>query len=138
MGRPGGWPVLRPHAPPLRVFPPCCAGRTAPVAGPSPFHGASGPKHALREDAGYRAARRSRGFTLIELLVAISVMALLAVLSWRSIDGMTRTQTLTQQRADQLLRLQAALGQWGADLDAITDTQEVVESDKCEVPNCLV
>lgn len=52
-------------------------------------------------------------------------MALLAVLSWRSIDGMTRTQTLTQQRADQLLRLQAALGQWGADLDAITDTQEV-------------
>lgn len=67
----------------------------------------------------------SRGFTLIELLVAISVMALLAVLSWRSIDGMTRTQTLTQQRADQLLRLQAALGQWGADLDAVTDTQEV-------------
>lgn len=95
------------------------------MAGPSPFHGASGPKHALREDAGYRAARRSRGFTLIELLVAISVMALLAVLSWRSIDGMTRTQTLTQQRADQLLRLQAALGQWGSDLDAITDTQEV-------------
>ena len=67
----------------------------------------------------------SRGFTLIELLVAISVMALLAVLSWRSIDGMTRTQTLTQQRADQLLRLQAAVGQWGSDLDAITDTQEV-------------
>ncbi|WP_409559734.1 hypothetical protein [Hydrogenophaga sp.] len=58
-------------------------------------------------------------------MVAISVMALLAVLSWRSIDGMTRTQALTQQRADQLLRLQSALGQWGADLDAITDTQEV-------------
>lgn len=69
--------------------------------------------------------RRSRGFTLIELLVAIAVMSLLAVLSWRSIDGMTRTQALTQQRADQLLRLQAALGQWGADLNAITDTQEV-------------
>lgn len=52
-------------------------------------------------------------------------MALLAVLSWRSVDGMTRTQTLTQQRADELLRLQGALGQWMADLDAVTDTQEL-------------
>ncbi|MBA4261908.1 MAG: general secretion pathway protein GspJ [Comamonadaceae bacterium] len=52
-------------------------------------------------------------------------MAMLAVLSWRSLDGMHRAQTFTQQRADQLMRLQAALGQWSADLDAITHTQEV-------------
>lgn len=68
---------------------------------------------------------RSRGFTLIELLVAITIMSMLALLSWRSLDGMTRTQTLTQQRADELLRLQAALGQWGADLDAVVETGEV-------------
>ncbi|WP_305334202.1 type II secretion system protein J [Hydrogenophaga sp.] len=68
---------------------------------------------------------RQRGFTLIELLVAITIMSMLALLSWRSLDGMTRTQTLTQQRADELLRLQAALGQWGADLDAIVETGEV-------------
>ena len=67
----------------------------------------------------------SRGFTLIELLVALAVMSMLAILSWRSIDGMQRTQTLTQQRADGLLRLQAALGQWNADLDAIVDTEEL-------------
>ncbi|MDP2419323.1 MAG: prepilin-type N-terminal cleavage/methylation domain-containing protein [Hydrogenophaga sp.] len=67
----------------------------------------------------------SRGFTLIELLVAITIMSMLALLSWRSLDGMTRTQTLTQQRADELLRLQAALGQWGADLDAVVETGEV-------------
>jgi general secretion pathway protein J len=66
--------------------------------------------------------RGLRGFTLIELLVALALMSMLAILSWRSIDGMHRTQTLTQQRADGLLRLQAALGQWGADLDAIVDT----------------
>lgn len=65
------------------------------------------------------------GFTLIELLVAISIMSLLALLSWRSLDGMTRTQTLTQQRADTLLRLQAGLGQWVADLDAVVETGEV-------------
>ena len=67
----------------------------------------------------------SSGFTLIELLVAISLMAMLAVLSWRSIDGMTRTQTLTQERSDGLLRLQSAVGQWIADLDAVLDTGEV-------------
>jgi general secretion pathway protein J len=70
-------------------------------------------------------ARRIGGFTLIELLVAIVVMSMLALLSWRSIDGMTRTQTMTQQHADDLLRLQATLGQWNADLDAVFDTGEI-------------
>lgn len=71
----------------------------------------------------------ARGFTLIELLVAIAVMAMLALLSWRSIDGMTRTQTLTQERSDGLLRLQSAVGQWIADLDAVLDTGEVTPVD---------
>ena len=61
----------------------------------------------------------ARGFTLIELLVAISVMALMAVLSWRGLDGMTRAQAQLQQRADDVLTLQAGLNQWGTDLDAI-------------------
>lgn len=73
--------------------------------------------------------RRSSGFTLVELLVAIVVMSMLALLSWRSIDGMVRTQSLTQQHADDLLRLQAALGQWTADLDAVLDTGEVAAVD---------
>ena len=63
--------------------------------------------------------RGSRGFTLIELLVAIGVMALIAILSWRGLDGMVRAQESTRQRADEMLVLQAALGQWGTDLDAI-------------------
>lgn len=62
---------------------------------------------------------RWAGFTLIELLVALSVMAVLAILSWRGIDGMARVQAQTQARADDVLALQAALGQWTADLDAI-------------------
>ncbi len=63
--------------------------------------------------------RGSRGFTLIELLVAIGVMALIAILSWRGLDGMVRAQEQTRQRADDMLVLQAALGQWGTDLDAL-------------------
>jgi general secretion pathway protein J len=62
---------------------------------------------------------RARGFTLIELLVAISLMALMAVLSWRGLDGMTRAQSQLQLRADDVLALQAGLAQWGADLDAL-------------------
>jgi general secretion pathway protein J len=62
---------------------------------------------------------RVRGFTLIELLVAIGVMALMAGLSWRGLDGMARTQSELQRRSDQVMTLQAALGQWSADLDGM-------------------
>lgn len=66
-------------------------------------------------------SRRSRlaGFTLVELLVALSIMALLSILSWRGLDGMTRIQSQTRQRADDILTLQAGLAQWSVDLDAL-------------------
>ena len=65
------------------------------------------------------APTRSRGFTLIELLVAIGILALMAGLSWRGLDGMSKAQTQLQQRADTVLTLQAGLSQWAADLDAL-------------------
>ena len=68
---------------------------------------------------------RACGFTLIELMVAITVMSLLAVLSWRGLDGMARAQAQTSLRADQVLTLQAGLAQWKIDLDALTHTQQV-------------
>lgn len=61
---------------------------------------------------------RARGFTLIELLVAISILALLAVVSWRGLDGMARAQAQLRDRADAVLVLQSALAQWNSDLDA--------------------
>ena len=61
----------------------------------------------------------STGFTLIELLVAIGVMALMAGLTWRGIDGIARTQERVQARADKILTLQAGLAQWTSDLDAV-------------------
>jgi len=65
------------------------------------------------------SARAQRGFTLIELLVAIAIMALLALASWRGLDGMARAQQHTRERSDQLMVLQTVLAQWNADLDAL-------------------
>lgn len=65
------------------------------------------------------ASPPSRGFTLVELLVAISVLALIAVMSWRGLDGMMRAQAITQNRGDDVMVTQLALGQWRADLDAL-------------------
>ncbi len=63
--------------------------------------------------------RCQRGFTLIELLVAIGLLALMAALSWRGLDGMTRSQAQMRQHSDEVYALQAGLAQWGADLDAL-------------------
>ena len=64
-------------------------------------------------------ARFARGFTLVEVLVALAVMALMAALTWRGIDGMTRAQAINRQSTDDTLALQAGLTQWRADLDAV-------------------
>lgn len=60
------------------------------------------------------------GFTLIELLVAISLLALMSVMTWRGVDGIGQAQRRLQQHGDEVQALQATLGQWGADLDALT------------------
>ena len=61
----------------------------------------------------------SRGFTLVELLVALFALSLLAIMTWRGLDGMTRAQAQTEARADEALTLQVGLAQWAADLDAL-------------------
>lgn len=69
--------------------------------------------------------KRQAGFTLVELLVSLSVMALLAVMSWRGLDAMIGAQHANQRRASELQGLQAGLAQWTTDLDMLTDTQTV-------------
>jgi general secretion pathway protein J len=73
--------------------------------------------------------KASRGFTLIELLVAISVMALMAILSWRGLDGISRAQAHMQQQSNDVLAIRATLAQWGTDLDAMTAQPDIPSLD---------
>lgn len=68
-----------------------------------------------------RPLQQSSGFTLIEVLVAISVMALMALMAWRGLDGMLRTQSSLQSRSDEIRTLQAGLSQWQTDLDQLAE-----------------
>lgn len=62
---------------------------------------------------------RQGGFTLIELLIAITLMAVLAGLSWRGLDTLARTRENTQARIQKIAVVQTVLAQWQADLDAM-------------------
>lgn len=61
----------------------------------------------------------ARGFTLVELLVALTAMALLSLMAWRGIDAMGRAQASTRIFSADVQALQAGLGQWASDLDAV-------------------
>jgi len=80
-----------------------------------------------RADPPHRQPRHATpgGFTLIELLVGLAVMAILALLSWRALDGIGQALALTRERADAVLQLQTVLGQWRADLHARAETGEL-------------
>jgi general secretion pathway protein J len=65
-----------------------------------------------------RTARHA-AFTLVEVLVALAIMAVLAALTWRGIDGMTRTQEASQAALERTARLGTVLQQWERDLQSV-------------------
>ncbi len=71
---------------------------------------------------------KQRGFTLIELLIAITLMAVLAGLSWRGLDSLMRSRDITQAQADKSAVLQTVLAQWQADLNAVQPVPSIVDA----------
>ena len=112
---------MGPHAPPLRVVRCPPRGPRPPWDGPAAggLRPHAPPLRIVRHARGPRRQRHQRGFTLVEVLVALVIMAVMAALTWRGIDGMARSQQATREHADQVLALQAGLAQWRADLDAM-------------------
>jgi len=68
----------------------------------------------------------ARGFTLVEVLIAMSIMAIVAVMSWQGVDGIVRARNNTQARVDLVLRASTVLAQWEQDLGALQTTGDVV------------
>jgi general secretion pathway protein J len=67
------------------------------------------------------AARRRRGFTLIELLVAITVLAIVAVLGWRGLDGIVRARVALTADMEQTRGMQLAFAQMQRDCSQLVD-----------------
>lgn len=65
--------------------------------------------------------RLLQGFTLIEVMVAIALMAVMAAVSWRGIDGLLRAQAYTQRNATEQAVLQTTLMQWQTDLEQMSN-----------------
>jgi general secretion pathway protein J len=66
-----------------------------------------------------------RGFTLVEVLVALVILALMAGMAWRGVDGIVRTRDASQRQLEQTLRINTVIGQWETDLAAVQDTGAV-------------
>lgn len=64
---------------------------------------------------------RPHGFTLIELLVAITILAFIAVMSWRGLDGIIRSRQALTAQMDQTRGAQLAFAQLQNDLEQLSD-----------------
>ena len=66
--------------------------------------------------------QRARGFTLIELLVAISILAMVAVLGWRGLDGIVRARVALTDQMEMTRGMQLAFAQLQSDCEHAVDT----------------
>ncbi|MEN3276595.1 MAG: ral secretion pathway protein [Massilia sp.] len=64
-----------------------------------------------------RARGGSLGFTLVELLVAIAILAMVAVLGWRGLDGIVRARVALTDQMEMTRGMQLAFAQLQSDCE---------------------
>ena len=69
--------------------------------------------------------KRASGFTLIELLVAISILAIVAVLGWRGLDGIVRARVALTDQMETTRGMQLAFAQMQSDGEHIVASTEL-------------
>jgi general secretion pathway protein J len=67
------------------------------------------------------------GFTLVELLVAISVLAIVAVLGWRGLDGIVRARVALTKELEHARGMQLAFAQMQRDYSQIAELDTLVD-----------
>ena len=65
--------------------------------------------------------KRARGFTLVELLVAIGILAMVAVLGWRGLDGIVRARVALTDQMEMTRGMQLAFAQMQSDCEHAVD-----------------
>src|SRR6476469_2275149 len=98
----------------------------APGRGERVRHGRSAAPHHQAGPAGAERMMRAphslrRGFTLIELLVAISILAVVAVLGWRALDGIIRSRVAITGQIETTRGMQLAFAQLQSDAEHMAD-----------------
>jgi general secretion pathway protein J len=73
----------------------------------------------------------AHGFTLVEVLVALAIMAVMAGMAWRGVDGIVRARDASQGRLEHSLRLDSVVAQWEQDVASVQDSA-VVPAISCD------
>jgi general secretion pathway protein J len=82
-----------------------------------------------------RSDTHAEGFTLVELLVAISILALVAVIGWRGLDGIIRARVAISADMELTRRMQLTFAQLQRDcaqtasVDALSGRQALMVTD---------
>lgn len=71
--------------------------------------------------------RRARGFTLVELLVAISILAMVAVLGWRGLDGIVRARVALTEQMETTRGMQLAFAQMQSDCEHMAVDRDLLD-----------
>jgi general secretion pathway protein J len=79
--------------------------------------------------------QRARGFTLVELLVAISILAIVAVLGWRGLDGIVRARVALTEQMETTRGMQLAFAQMQSDTEHMADASLVGARPYLQVDN---